>query len=508
MTDFKKLIGLDVEVPTIKLRELSALVRYERNSRTHSPKQVELLERLMLEFGWTNAVLVDERGIVAGHGRCMAAENIYRRGEQIKFPNGTPIPIGFVPTMDCSGWSEKQRKAYIIADNQSALAAGWDIEILSAELRELEGFDYDLHLTGFSDDELDQLLAPIVGEPETNADPDFQPEPPAVPITEAGDTWIMGSHRLHCGDSTQMGAWDALMQGEQADVCWIDPPYLVDLGRKNRLLDKVDGGKRSATGSITNDKMSEPEFAEFLRELFASLFAVMKAGAPIYVAHSDKAGLVFRQAFEQAGFHFSQMLIWNKGQHVIGMADHHPSHEGILYGWKQGAKHRWYGGRKNKTVMDAGDYAPIQQLEDGRWCIKVGDWTLIVSGEAELEVAPNTVFFEPKPDKSGLHPSTKPVALVERQLRSSAKAGDIVVDGCGGSGSTLIAADRLGMRARLMELEPRFCDVIVERWQHITGGKAINERTGKAFSGEQVSDIPDDDDDLPDLDFESLDDVF
>lgn len=508
MTDFKKLIGLDVEVPTIKLRELSTLVRYERNSRTHSKAQVEQLERMLLEFGWTNSVLVDEKGIVAGHGRCMAAENIYRRGEQIKFPNGSPIPIGFVPTVDCSGWSDNQRKAYIIGDNQSALTAGWDIDILTAELRELQEADFDLHLTAFSEAELDELLAPIVGDPELQGDPDYQPEAPAEPISQRGDTWILGNHRVRCGDATSLNDWDELMKGETADVCWIDPPFNVDLGRKNRLMDKAVGGKRSATGSITNDKMSDAEFSEFLQELFASLFAVMRAGAPIYVAHADKVGLVFRQKFEDAGFHFSQMLIWNKGQHVIGMADHHSSHESILYGWKVGAKHSWYGGRKNKTVFDTGEGGPIRQLEDGRWCIKIGDSSLIVSGDAQLEEAPSTVFYEPKPDKSGLHPSTKPVALIERQLSNSARAGDIVIDGCGGSGSTLIAAHRLGMSARIMELEPKFCDVIIQRWQHVTGKVAIHERTGEPYGGGALPSDPEQPDAEPDFDFDAGLDVF
>lgn len=480
MTDFKAILGIDVEVPQIKLRELSRLEPYYRNARTHSPAQLAKLERLMLEFGWTNPVLIDEHGIVAGHGRCEAAEGIYKRGEQISFPNKAPIPIGFVPTLDCSGWSEEQRRAYIIADNRSALDAGWDPELLSVELRELEAADFDLTLTAFDEDELAEWLAPVVELP-TDVDPDYQPEAPKAPVTVRGDTWVLGAHRLHCGDATSIDDWDRLMAGELADACWTDPPYLVDLGRKNRLMDKAIGGERSATGEITNDKMSPEQFEDFLRGFYGCLFANLKTGAPVYVAHSDKAGLTFRQLFEGASFHFSQVLIWNKGQHVLGMADHQPSHEPILYGWKPGSKHRWYGGRKNKTVIEIGEGGPIRQMEDGRWAIKIGDSVLVVSGEAQIEEAPGSVFYEPKPEKSGLHPSTKPVALIERQLKNSARPGDIVVDGFGGSGSMLIAADRLGMVARVMELEPRYCDVICQRYYHITGRKPVNEATGEPF---------------------------
>lgn len=484
--DFKKVIGIDVDIPQIKLREIAHLTPYYRNAKKHSPAQISLLQSIFMDVGWTNPVLVDDEGIVAGHGRCMAAEGLYNRGQQIKFPNGSPIPIGFVPTIDCSGWTPEQRKAYIIADNQSAVfGSEWDFEMLSLEVKELDEADYNLQHLGFTEDELAELLAPEL-DLGTDVDPDYQPEPPEVPFSVLGDTWVLGAHRLHCGNATEPRDWDRLMVGERADACWTDPPYLVDLGRKNKLMDKAIGGNRSATGSITNDKMTPEEFEAFLRQFYACIFDQLKAGGPIYVAHSDKAGLVFRKTFEEAGFHFSQMLIWNKGQHVLGMADHQPSHEPVMYGWKPGSRHRWYGGRKNKTVMEFGEGGPIRQLEDGRWAISAGDDVLIVSGDAQIEHSPGSVFYEPKPEKSGLHPSTKPVALVERHLKNSARPNDIVIDGCGGSGSTLIAADRLGMQARIMELEPKYCDVICHRYYHITGRVPINEATGKPFPFDDI----------------------
>lgn len=499
MTDLTKLMGLDAEVPQIKLRPLEHLVAYARNSRTHSPAQVEQLQRLLLEFGWTNPVLIDAEGIVAGHGRCMAAEAIYQRGEQIKFPGGAPIPIGMAPTLDVSGWSLAQRKAYIIADNRSALSAGWDEDMLHLELKELEALDYDLSLTAFNDDELADLLAGELELPPPDADPDAAPPEPENPVTVPGDVWILGPHKVCCGNSTSQDDWDRLMQGERADAVWTDPPYNVDLGRKNKLLDKTLGGERFATGAIANDKMSETDFADLLQGIYGCLFAVMKPGATIYVAHSDKAAGLFRVLFEQAGFHFSQMLIWKKNTHVLGMADFQPIHEPVIYGWKPGSKHRWYGGRKQTTVMELGATDLISQGEDGRWQIRVGDQVLIVDGQATLAEAPGTVFSVPKPEKSGLHASQKPVELIERQLRNSARAGDLVVDACGGSGSTLIAADRLGMSARLMELSPAFVDVICQRYWDYTGRRPVHAITGAPFPGEGVERGPEPDEPEGDL---------
>ena len=479
------MIGLDAEVPRIVLRAIDALVPYARNSRTHSPAQVELLQRLLLEFGWTNPVLIDEQGIVAGHGRIMAAEKLYARGEQIRFPGGSAIPIGFVPTLDCTGWTEAQRKAYIIADNQSAMAgSGWDEEALRLELKELEAINYDLSLTAFGDDQIEALLAIEFEDPAEDKDPDATPDGRDDLVSVPGDVWILGPHRVCCGSSLSLDDWGRLMQGELADVVWTDPPFNVNQGRKNREQDKWDGGSRAKTGGIANDKMSRPEFAEFLQEAFASLFAVMKAGAPIYVAHADIEGSTFRNAFEGAGLHLQSCLVWRKNTMVLGRMDWQSIHEPILYGYKKGSAHRWYGGRKNTSVIDLGDGSPFTRMEDGRYQIKVGDAVLVVSADAMIEEHPSSVLYEPKPASSELHPTQKPVALVERMLRQSARPGDLVVDAFGGSGTSLIAADRLGMSARLMELSPAFVDTIVRRWQDFTGRRAVHAETGEEFPGD------------------------
>lgn len=286
-----------------------------------------------------------------------------------------------------------------------------------------------------------------------------------------GDVWICGPHRIACGDALAMQTWDKLMQGEMADLCITDPPYNVAYESK-------------LAGSIKNDNMKDSAFRQFLLDAHIAMFAVMKPGAPIYVAHSDTEGLNFRSTFRDAGFKLSGCLIWRKNALVLGRSDYQWQHEPILYGWKPGAAHRWYGGRKLTTIVDYGESGPVQKLEDGRWAIRVGDSTLIVSGDAMLEEVPSSVIYHEKPSRSELHPTTKPVGLWERLMRSSARPGDIVIDSFSGSGTTLIAADRMGMIARVVELDPKFVDVAVRRWEQYTGRTAVHAVTGAPFPKE------------------------
>jgi DNA modification methylase len=295
------------------------------------------------------------------------------------------------------------------------------------------------------------------------------PEPPVDPVTVLGDVWVMGPHRVACGDATAITTWDALMRGELADCVWTDPPYNVAYESK-------------LAGKIKNDDMGDAEFLELLRGSFASLFSVIKPGASIYVAHADTEGLNFRRAFRESGFKLSGCLIWKKNALVLGRSDYQWIHEPILYGWKPGSKHRWYGGRKQVTVQDLGDSSPFTQQADGSWLIRVGDQTLVVSGDAKVQgPQPTSVMHHEKPRRSAEHPTMKPVTLIERMLAFSARSGDLIVDAFGGSGSTLIAAERLGMCARVTELDPKFVDVIVKRWQDYTGRQATLESTGQTF---------------------------
>lgn len=251
-------------------------------------------------------------------------------------------------------------------------------------------------------------------------------------------------------------------------MCWTDPPYNVAYETK--------------AGKIANDDLSDKEFLNFLRSAFQVVYDVLKPGGSIYVAHADTEGLNFRSAFKKAGFKLSGCLMWRKNSLVLGRSDYQWQHEPILYGWKPGAPHRWYGGRKQTTVMAIpSSESPFQLRPDGRFEIHLGNSVMVVDGNATVEDMLTSVIHESKPSRSEGHPTMKPVALVERMLKNSAKKGDVVLDVFGGSGSTLMAAERLGMCARLSELSPQYVDVIVTRWQDFTGKQATLEATGKTF---------------------------
>lgn len=432
------------------------LLPYAKNSKNHSPEQVSLIANSIERFGWTNPCLIADGGLIAGHGRLMAAKK---------------LGIKKVPCIDLSDLSADDRRAYVIMDNRSAeKGATWDLEILREELDALSAVGYDLDFTGFSLDDYDEMFGSEI-EATPEADPEVIPDVPSVPMSVEGDIWVCGPHRIACGDALAMNTWDKLMQGELADLCITDPPYNVAYESK-------------LAGSIKNDDMKDSAFRQFLLDAHIAMFAVMKAGAPIYVAHSDTEGLNFRSAFRDAGFKLSGCLIWRKNSLVLGRSDYQWQHEPILYGWKPGAAHRWYGGRKLTTIVDYGETGPVQKLEDGRWAIRMGDSTLIVSGEATLEEVPSSVIYHEKPSRSELHPTTKPVGLWERLMRSSARPGDIVIDSFSGSGTTMIAADRMGMIARVVELDPKFVDVAVRRWEQYTGRTAVHAVTGEPFPKE------------------------
>lgn len=437
---------------------IDTLIPYARNSRTHSEAQIAQIVASIREFGFTNPVLIDEKGgIIAGHGRVVALREM-----------GTPL----VPSIVLTGLTEAQKRAYVIADNKLALNAGWDSELLALELKDLGDLGFDLALTGFESPEIADLFN--LQRIKEDRDPDAAPPLPVKVRSRPGDVWLCGAHKVACGDACSMESWDLLMGPEKADAVWTDPPYNVD----------YQGGTVDAL-KIKNDKMGDASFRAFLRDAFVSLFTVMKPGASIYVAHSDTEGLNFRGAFGEAGFKLSGCLIWRKNAMVLGRSDYQWMHEPILYGWRPGAAHRWFGGRKNTTFIE-GENTPFRKLEDGSYSVTVGDHVLHVSADVIVEHMPSSVLFQDKPTRSAEHPTMKPVALVERMLGHCARAGDLVVDAFGGSGSTLIAADRLGMVARVMELDPRFVDVIVQRWQEYTGRQATLGATAQLFDQTQA----------------------
>lgn len=395
-------------------RNVLELIPYVNNSRTHSEAQVLQIASSIKEFGFTNPILTDgDNGIIAGHGRLMAAKK---------------IGMEEVPTIELSHLSEAQKKAYIIADNKLALNSGWDDAMLAIEFAELEEFGFDLELTGFS---LEEIAAFEVEEiPEGLTDEDSVPELPIEPVTKLGDVWLCGNHRVMCGDSTSIDAVEKLMDGMLADQWVTDPPYNVD-------YEGSDGQK------IKNDSMGDDAFRIFLYDAFSAAFSFMKSGASFYIWHADLEGYNFRGAVKDCGQLIRSCLIWNKPALVMGRSDYHWKHEPCLYGWKDGASHLWASDRKQSTVID----------------------------------------FIGKVKKNDLHPTMKPVELFNYLVLNNTKGSDIILDTFGGSGTTVISCEKNGRHARLMELDPKYCDVIVKRWQDFTGKQATLESTGELFNG-------------------------
>lgn len=319
-----------------------------------------------------------------------------------------------VPVIRLKHLTDEQKRAYILAHNQLTLNTGFDEEILAAELESIVGID----MTDFG---FDLDVVDVVEElTDVEEDSDFDVTPPKEPKSKPGDLYQLGNHRLLCGDSTSLDDVAKLMGGEQADMLLTDPPYNV--AYEGATEDKL---------TIQNDDMEDEDFRQFLRDVYASADSAMKPGASFYIWHADSEGYNFRGAAHDVGWTIRQCLIWNKNTLVLGRQDYHWKHEPCLYGWKDGASHNWYGNRKQTTVMD----------------------------------------FD-KPTRNGEHPTMKPVPLFAYQMEMSSKKGDNVLDLFGGSGTTMIAAEQLGRNAYLMELDPRYVDVIVNRWEELTGQKA------------------------------------
>jgi len=373
--------------------DIEKLVPYARNARTHSKEQILQLRASLREFGFINPIIVDkDLNIIAGHGRVLAAKE-----EGI-----TAVPCVFVEHL-----TEAQKRAYIIADNRLAMNAGWDAEMLSVELSELQGVDFDVSLLGFDEAELNKLMGNLEDVKDDNFDVEAALQRPA--ITRPGDLWLLGNHRLICGDSTKTETFDLLMDGKKANLVVTDPPYNVNY--------------ESSAGKIKNDNMENEAFYTFLLSAFTNTEAVMAQDASIYVFHADTEGLNFRKAFSDAGFYLSGTCIWKKQSLVLGRSPYQWRHEPILFGWKKKGKHNWYADRKQSTIWE----------------------------------------FD-KPGKNADHPTMKPVPLVSYPILNSSLPNCIVLDPFGGSGSTLIACEQTDRICYTIELDEKFCDVIVRRY--------------------------------------------
>ena len=322
-----------------------------------------------------------------------------------------------VPTIELSHMSDTQKRAYIIADNKLALNAGWDSEMLALEIGDLKDAGFDLGLTGFTLDEINALNPEVI---QGLTDEDSVPDVPDEPITKLGDLWVLGKHVLMCGDSTSIDAVTKLTNGRGVDMLLTDPPYNV----------AYEGATKEKL-TIKNDSMGDDQFRQFLRDAFVTADTMMKKGAVFYIWHADSEGYNFRGACKDVNWQVRQCLIWKKSSLVMGRQDYHWKHEPCLYGWKDGSAHLWATDRKQTTILE----------------------------------------FD-KPFRNGEHPTMKPVALFEYQMLNNTKGGDLVLDLFGGSGTTILAAEKHGRHAAVMELDPKYCDVIVKRWEDFTGKKA------------------------------------
>ena len=393
------------------------LLPYARNARTHSEEQVAQIAASIAEFGFTNPILAGSDGIIVAGHGRLAAAQ--------------KLGLEIVPVVVLDHLTPTQRRALVIADNRIAENAGWDWDVLRIELDALQLEGFDLDITGFDADALADLLADDEPDFDGQTDEDAVPEVAETPISRPGDVWIMGQHQLLCGDATVAESYDRLMQGDAADMVFTDPPYNVNYA--NSAKDKMRGKDRA----ILNDNLGKG-FYDFL--LAVPTPTVAHCRGAIYVAMSSSELDTLQSAFRAAGGHWSTFIIWAKNTFTLGRADYQRQYEPILYGWPEGAQRYWCGDR------DQGDV----------WSIK-------------------------KTQKNDLHPTMKPVELVERAIRNSSRPGNVVLNPFDGSGTTLIAAEKSGRSARLIELDPKYVDVIVRRWENWTGKQAIREVDGMIF---------------------------
>ena len=377
----------------MQLISTEKLIPYVNNARTHSSEQINKLRSSLREFGFINPVIIDrDFNVIAGHGRIEAAK---------------AEGISEVPCVFADYLTEAQKKAYILADNRMAMDAGWDEELLRVEIEALQAESFDVGLTGFDESEIADLFETDSEVKEAGCDVDAELEKP--PVTKSGDVWLLGNHRLICGDSTREETYTLLMDGKKANLVVTDPPYNVNY--------------EGSAGKIKNDNMENGKFYQFLLDAFTNMEKSMADDASIYVFHADTEGLNFRKAFADAGFYLSGTCIWKKQSLVLGRSPYQWQHEPVLFGWKKKGRHQWYTGRKESAIWE---------------------------------------FDRPK--KNGDHPTMKPVPLIAYPIKNSSMSNCIVLDPFGGSGSTLVACEQTDRVCHTIELDEKFCDVIVKRF--------------------------------------------
>jgi DNA modification methylase len=412
------LSGVHVVIENVNVSEL---VPYDKNSRTHTDQQINQIVKSIKEFGFTNPVLVDkDNGIIAGHARVQAAKK---------------MGMASVPCIRLSNLTSAQKRAYVIADNKLALNAGWDSDALKFEITGLKDEDFDLSLTGFDQGEIEQIL--IGNGNDGLTDQDAVPDVGEEPVTKTGDVWIMGDHRLICGDSTSAEDVNRLLDGGKADIVFTDPPYGVSIGSKNRFLNSFQKGGRNLTDIESDDMKPEELKDKLLVPAFTVLKSILAENATVFLTapQGGELGMMMMLMMKEAGLPVRHVLIWKKNAPTFSMGrlDYDYQHEPILLTW--GKKHEYYGAGQHRTSV----------------------W--------EID----------KPIKSKEHPTMKPVELYVNAYLNNSKAGDVAYEPFAGSGTAFIASEKVGRKCRGVEIDPHYCDVIVKRWEEFTGKKAVLE---------------------------------
>lgn len=435
-----------------KLADLRAADYNPRKALTPDDAEYQKIKRSIEEFGYVDPIIINDDGtIIGGHQRTTVLMDL----------GYEEVDVVVVAL------NKQKEKALNIALNK--ITGEWDELKLKDLLLDLDLGDYDISLTGFEQNDLTELVDKLAVEPEAVDDGFDEDEALAQisePVTKLGDIWILGRHRLMCGDSTSQEDMAALMHGEMADLVVTDPPYNVNYGDKADMLDAYLPSKGHRNNShIKNDNMDNVSFYQFLLATYQSAYEFMREGAAIYVFHAESTGHIFRQAFLDAGLKLAQCLIWEKNAFVLGRQDYQWRHEPCLYGWKEGAGHYFINDRTQDTVIleDDIDYNAMKKSE-------------LVAHLEELRKKyqnQTSVIYENKPTRNDIHPTMKPIALVGKFVTNSSKSGWNVLDLFGGSGSTLMSAEQLGRTAFIMELDEKFCDVIVKRWEDYTGQQAV-----------------------------------
>ena len=397
----------------IELWPIERPVPYERNARKISAEAIDKVAKSITAFGWRQPLVVDAEGvIIVGHARLLAAKKLGAKQ---------------VPVHVATDLTPEQARTYRLMDNRSHDETAWDYELLTAELFDLKNLNFDLSLTGFDTDELSQFM---VDKSAGLTDDDDIPAKPEVAVTQPGDVWVLGRHRLLCGDSTKDGVVEQLLpHGARADLAFTDPPYNVDYE-----------GYTEEKLTIQGDRMTREQFRAFLTASFQSCMRGLKVGASLYVCHPSSWQREFEDALEVADFEVRCQIIWAKNTFAWGFGRYKFQHEPIFYCHRKGQSDAWYGDKSQSTLWQ-----------------------------------------EKKPSASRLHPTMKPVELVERAIANSSKPGDAVLDLFGGAGSTLIACEKTGRNARLVELDPIYCDVIIRRWENFVGKQATRDGDGRRF---------------------------